>query len=111
MATWVTPIVGKQFPQNQAQDRLVRKIDANTVEVEVWKINKKGITIGSATVKMASDAAPFADFVRITGGTAEREKNEKKVRLLARQQNFVAIRAGIKDENGTGKKNGTSKGY
>lgn len=110
MAAWVTPIVGKPFPQNQAQDRLVRKIDANTVEVEVWKINKKGITIGSATVKMASDAAPFAAFVAITGGKADREANEKKVRLLARQQNFVQIRAGIKDENG-GSKNGSSKGY
>jgi hypothetical protein len=103
MATaWVTPKVGQMYPKNQDQDRLVRKIDANTVEVEVWKVDKKGITVGSETVEMASSEAPFMTFVKLTGGEAE-------VRKLARQAKFVKIRAAIGAENGKG--NGSKKGY
>lgn len=102
MATWVNPIVGKPYPENQDQDRLLRTIDKNTVEVEIWKVDKKNVTLGSKVCKFPSSTAPFAAFVEIMGGEAD-------VRALARQARFVRERASIGAKKGAGK-NG-SKGY
>lgn len=107
MATFTVPKIGEKWPENQDQDRLVKKLDNGIVQVEVFKLDKNGRLIGSnPDVKMPSSDLSDEAWIK----KAIELDTAAQVRAGYRQSNFVRIRAAI-GASKNGRSAQVKKGY